>query len=141
MQAESRVWIDAAGNRTITLTRTTTGAATIAAGVLLASEADWIQQWESVVAVNAPVPLGGTYLPTSLRAALTFLCADNTLAVLYVPAPSVTIFMADRQTVDPLNITVAGIIAACVGTLVSSTGSPATAFVSGVLQRGAAQII
>jgi hypothetical protein len=141
MQAESRVWVDAAGNRTITLVRTVAGAATIAAGVALASEADWLQQWESVVATNAPAPLGGAYLPVSLRASLAFVCADTTLAVLYVPSPSLAVFLADGQTVDSSNPAVAGIIAACVGSLTSSTGSPATAFVSGVLQRGAAQTI
>src|SRR6185369_6032642 len=101
MLAESRVWIDAAGNRTITLVRSAAGAAAISAAVLNASEADWFQFWESAVTAQTPMPIGGSYLPVSLRAALTFICADNTLAVLYVPAPSVTIFLADGQTVDP----------------------------------------
>lgn len=141
MQAESRVWIDAAGARTITLVRSVAGAAGISAAVIAASEADWSQWWESAVTAQVPAPVGGPYLPVSLRAALTFVCADNTLAVLYVPAPNRTIFLADGQTVDPLNLTVAAIITAAVGNLVSSTGSPATGFVSGVLQRGAAQVI
>jgi hypothetical protein len=85
--------------------------------------------------------VGGAYLPVALRAALTFVCADNSLAVLYVPSPNQTIFLADGQTVDPANLTVVAIVAAALGSLVSSTGSPATAFVSGVLQRGAAQIV
>lgn len=139
MLAESRVWVDAHGARTITLVRSTAGAAAISAAVAAASEADWMQWWESNVTVQTPAPVGGAYLPVSLRAALTFLCADNTLAQLYIPAPNQTIFLADGQTVDPANLAVVAIIAAALGSLVSSTGSPATAFVAGILQRGASQ--
>jgi hypothetical protein len=131
MWAESRVWVDGSGGRTITLVRSVAGAAAISAAALAQSNADWAQVWESAVTANTPAPATASYPSVALAAALTFVCADGTLAVLKIPAPVVGLFLADGQTVDP--VAAAAVITACVGSLVSSTGSPTTAYVSGVL--------
>lgn len=111
----------------------------ISAAVIAASQADWVSYWESSVSTNVPAPAGGPYLALSLRAVLSFICADNTTAVVRVPAPSTAMFLADGQTVDPAAPLSAAIITACIGALVSSTGSLATAFISGTLEAGGRQ--
>ncbi|SRR6266851_4219552 len=134
MQARSVVWVDAVGNRTITKISTNTGAAVIQGNILNCSQADFLLWWESAVTANgAPAPPGGSFLTVNQRAALTFLCADNTQVVLLIPSPSSTIFLADLETVDAANVLVAALIAACIGNLESSTGSLATAYLGGTL--------
>jgi hypothetical protein len=65
--------------------------------------------------------------------AFTFLCADTTQVVLVLPAPSLAIFLADKETVDITNADVVALVADCIGSLMSSTGSLATALLSAAL--------
>lgn len=138
-QTASVVWVDASGFKGITRINTVAGAASIVAALALAaSNADVLESWEGALAVNgAPAPVAAAYQPQSWRAALTFLCADLTNVVLLVPAPAIADFLADGQSVDPAAAAIASLIAACIGSLCNTAGSPATTFVSGQLLPGA----
>jgi len=126
--------VDANGNRTITRINTVAGAGAIQTAILACMTGDFDQWWESAVTANgAPAPAGGQYQGVQQRAALSFICGDATIAVLIVPCPAVSIFLADQQTVDPANLQVIALVAACIGSLTSSTGSAAVAFIGGVL--------
>lgn len=130
MNARSVLWTDVSGLQTITLVRTNAGATALQAAMLAVSNADYLQWWESAITANgAPAPVAATYQSVTDRAVLTFVCADNTQAVLQVIAPQSAIFMADQQTVNP--VAIAALIAAAIGSLVSTTGSLATTYVAG----------
>lgn len=134
MQARSVVITDANGGTTIILLRSNTGAGGIQGGVLNCSTADYTQYWESAVTVNgAPAPPGGAYQTVRLQAILYFACADTTIAQVVIPAPASGVFLADQETIDPANVLVAGLITACIGNLMSSSGSLATAYLGGRL--------
>jgi hypothetical protein len=128
----SIVFVDGAGGSTISLTRALTSAATIQSEVLAVSNADWFNEWEGTLNINtSPSTVVAEYQSVRQRATLTFLCADGTSARVDIVAPKLAIFLADGVTVDSTMIT--SLITACVGTLLSATLSPATAFLSGVL--------
>jgi hypothetical protein len=130
--ARSIVWVDANGYTTITLVKTSTGAGTIQSDLLALSQADYLEWWESATTVNAvAAPAGGTYRPSSIRAQLTFQCADGTQVALIIPSPSLSIFLADGQTVDITNAGIVTLVGDCVGNLESSTGSLATSLLAG----------
>jgi len=128
----SILWVDGAGGSTITLVRAITSANSIETELLAVSNADWFNEWEGPLNINlSPSPTVAAYQSVSQRAALTFLCADGTTARVDIVAPKLGIFLADGITVDASTIT--SLITACVGTLLSATLSPATAFLSGIL--------
>lgn len=128
----SIVWVDGAGGSTITLIRAVTSASAIETQLLAISNSDWFNEWEGALNINlAPSPTVAEYQSVAQRAVLTFLCADGTTARVDVVAPKLAIFLADGITVD--SSTIPALIAACVGTLLSATLSPATAFLSGIL--------
>lgn len=128
----SILWVDGAGGSTITLVRAITSASSIETELLAVSNADWFNEWEGTLNINlTPSTTVAPYQSVSQRAALTFACADGTTARVDIVAPQLEIFLADGVTVDATTIT--ALVAACVGTLLSSTLSPATAFLSGIL--------
>lgn len=128
----SVLWVDGAGGSTITLIRSVGGGAAIETALLGVSNADWFNEWEGTLNVNlAPAPIVSQYQAVRQRAILTFLCADGTTARVDAVAPDLSIFLADGVTVDATMIP--GVIAACVGSLLSATLSPATAFLGGIL--------
>lgn len=130
----SVLWVDAAGGSTISLIRAVTSAASIETELLAVSNADWFNEWEGTLNINlTPSPVAAEYQSVSQQATLVFLCADNTTARVNLIAPKLSIFMADGVTVDPTTIT--SLIAACVGTLLSATLSPAVAFQNGILGK------
>lgn len=130
----SVLWVDAGGGSTITLIRSTTGAAGIQSAILGVSNADWFNEWEGTANVNtSPAPTAAPNQSVLTQASLVFLCANGTQVTLQIPAPQAGIFLADGVTVDSTMIT--SLIAACVGTLVSSSASPATAYLSGLLTQ------
>lgn len=127
------MWVDTNGNVTLTRINTTSGMGGAAFAALLAcSGADWQQCWESVLDTHVPAPPGGTYSSVADRAALIFVCADNTNVTLLIPAPALDIFMADGETIDITSAPVAALSAAMIGELVNSSGSLATAVVGGM---------
>lgn len=130
----SIVWVDGAGGSTISLIRALTSASTIETELLAVSNSDWFNEWEGTLNINlSPAPTIASYQSVSQQATLVFQCADGTTARVNVIAPKLSIFLADGVTVDPTAIS--SLITACVGTLLSATLSPATAFVSGILGK------
>ena len=128
----SVLWVDAGGGSTISLIRSTTGGAGIESALLGVSNADWFNEWEGTNNVNlAPAPVAAPNQSVLTQASLVFLCADGSQVTLALPAPKASIFLADGVTVNAASI--AALIAACVGTLVSQSGSTATAYLSGLL--------
>ncbi|SRR6516162_2548711 len=130
----SIVWIGAGTGLTINRIRTATGAGTILADLLAISQADQLNTWEGDLTINgSPAPGGGQYPGLNQIANLVFLCADNTTAQIRLPAPSISIMLADGVTVDSSTITT--LITDCVGNLQSPTGSLAVSFLSGRLNN------
>ncbi len=132
--ARSTIWLDANGGTQITLIYSAAGAAAILPLMLAISHADYTRYWESAQSLNlAPAPTTGQYQTCSPDAVLTFQCADGSIARLVLPAPQIGIFLADQETVDPANAGVIALVAACIGSLASSTGSPAATYLGGTL--------
>jgi len=130
----SIVWIDAGGRTQITLLRTSSGGATIETDILALMNADWINEWEGTLNINAsPAPSTSAYPSVLQQATLVFLCADGTSARLDIPAPMLSIFLADGVTVDPSAITT--LIADCTGNLLSPSLSPVVSYQSGILVK------
>lgn len=128
----SILWSDAGSRSTITLLLVDTSASAIQAALLGKSSADFIEYWEGPLVINgAPAPVNAQYPSVTQQAVLTFLCADGTIAKVALPAPKLSIFLSDGQTVDATQI--AGIIAACIASLLSNSGSPAVSFLGGFL--------
>lgn len=130
----SVIYGDHAGGVTITAIRTSTGATGIMGAVIAKSHADFLNFWESAESINvAPATSTGQYPSITQQATLSFLCADGTIARLIIPAPDISIFLADQQTVDSTQI--AALTAACIGNLESPSQSLAVSFLGGFLAR------
>lgn len=131
-QSRSVVWIGAGTGLTITRIRTATGASSIQADIIAASNADYNDYWEGDLVINSTPSVSlGEYRAITARALLNFACADGTSVQLAIPAPQIGIFLADGVTVDATTITT--LIADCIGNLESTTGSLATSFLGGFL--------
>lgn len=132
MWTRSVLWVDAQGYVTLTRINTDAGLdATAFAALLACSRADWQQCWESAMDTHTPAPAGGTYSSVGDRAALQFVCADATTVTLLIPAPSLSIFLADGETVDITSAPVVALSSAVIGQLVNAGGSLATDVVGG----------
>lgn len=130
----SILWLDSGGNATITLILANPTAASIQGALLAKSNADYSEYWEGPLVINgSPTPTFAQYPAVTQQAVLSFLCADGTIAKVALIAPQLGIFLSDGQTVDATQIPV--IIAACISTLISNSGSPAVSFIGGILQR------
>lgn len=129
-QARSVIYVDAGGNGTVHLIRTSVGAGTILNVLLGHSNADFQEFWEGTSNLNSsPSPTNAQYPSGNQIAQMQYLCADNTIALLRIPAPKLGIFLGDQVTVDPA--TVADLTAVCVGNLLSASSSPAVSFLGG----------
>src|SRR5579859_6418678 len=128
----SFIWVDANGNKTILRVNSGSTPSTLATLAEGCSNAGILEYWESAITVPAtPVPFAAAYQSVVDRAVLLFLCADNTLANLIIPAPSLAVFMSDGETIDITNPNVSVLVTAAIGDLQNLSGSPAVAFVSG----------
>jgi hypothetical protein len=124
--------VDGAARATITRIRTNSGAGGIQTQLLAVSNADYNDYWEGTDTINgSPSPTVAQYQSVTQRANLSFLCADGTIALLDIIAPQIGIFLSDGITVDATMIT--ALITAAVGTLESTSGSLATAYLAGTL--------
>lgn len=100
--------------------------------MLAVSNADFNDYWEGNLVINTtPTVVNATYQAVTAKALLNFMCADGTSAQIAIPAPKLSIFLADGVTVDAT--TIPTLIADCIGNLQSPTGSLATAFLGGFL--------
>lgn len=138
VQTRQIVWLDAAGRTRVTLPSADPDSSTIMSKLQLHSNADVLRWFEGPPTILSPVPPGGTYASVSDIARLTFTDPTGDLVDLALLAPDIGIFLADSVTVDPSAI--ADIITACVGVLVTQTGTPVSAFVGGLRgQRSAGE--
>lgn len=134
-QARSILFTDAGGAQGIQLVRSSAGAAAIQTALLAASNGDYLQWWEGAVTSNgAPAPAAAQYLPLRPAADLYYLCADNTQVALRIPSPKAALFLADQETVNPMNGLVVALNAAAIGALTNAAGSPAVSFTAGRLE-------
>jgi hypothetical protein len=70
------------------------------------------------------------------KAVMTFVTASGALHRYQIPAPKSALFLADGETIDPANATVAAYTAGVIAQLVSSRdGSDITAYIGGVRIR------
>lgn len=127
----SVLWVDAYGRKTITRINSVAGFAAGFAALTACSNAAWQEYWESALSTNVPTPAASVYQSVMDRAALLFLCVDNTLAQVIIPAPNLGIFLADGETIDPANALVVALVAAILGVLTNQNASPAASFVAG----------
>ena len=131
---ESVVWVDHGGNQTIKLIRQSNFTQTIRNDLVAISNADWLQSWSGTLAINGTIVTANATYPSVLQqATLVFLCADNTQARIDLPAPVGSIFLPDGVTVD--STAIATLIGDAIGNLQSASGSLATAYLSGILNR------
>lgn len=125
--------MDFGGKTSITLLLANPTASSIIAAIAAISNSAETEHWEGpLVIASSPSPTFATYPSIAQQAVLSFRCADNTIARVAVPAPALSIFLADGITVDASTITT--LITACISQLVSNTGSAAVSFIGGSLQ-------
>jgi len=128
------VWVDANGYTVITRVNTGPGAAAVQPLMIACSTADYAEYWEGTTSPNgAPAPAGGQYQPARLRALLYFATAATTVATLAIPAPALSCFLADQETVDPANPAIAALIAQCLIDLTDAAGNAVTSYLAGHL--------
>lgn len=127
----SIVWVDANGISRQTLVAGNASLATVQTALLAKSNADVLTNFEGPLTVNAsPAPIAAQLQSVSDSAVLTFATTGSSLLSVTLPAPVASIFFADMETVDSTQI--AAIIAAVVGTVQTTSGVTATAYVSGM---------
>lgn len=111
---------------------TLAGAAGIQTALLNHSNAGITAEWEGTLTSPGPAPTSAVYAGVQPMAELLFVDAFGNVAKLMLPAPTLGSFLADQTTIDPSAI--ADIIAAAIGSLITSSGNAVTAFVAGTLQ-------
>lgn len=123
------MWIDVGGRTRVTVPSANPNSGAIMSALAAKSNAGVLSWFEGPPTSLSPTPVLADFPDVVDLARLTF--TDGTSLVnLALPAPVRSIFLGDSVTVDSAQI--AAIIAACVGTLVSTAGNPVTAFVAGV---------
>jgi hypothetical protein len=102
----SMIWVDANG-----FTRLTTfnhdGTSSGIIGQMLALINAWTQKsWSGLLNVTpTPTPSTGVYQSVQDAAVLSYQSASGAIAKLVLPAPLLSTFAADQQTVDPAALT------------------------------------
>lgn len=130
----SVIWLDFNGVTRQTILSSLTGAGAVWAAVQACSRAQVLTSWESPLGATVGAAANASYQSVKVSAQLTFQTASGSLLRLTVPAPLLTIMLADGQTVNPADPLVAAVIAAAVGTLTDGSGNAAVSYVSGILQ-------
>jgi len=132
----SVIWQDFNGITRQTILTSLTGAGAIWAAVQAASQAQAQTSWESVLGAPVGSSAAGTYQSVKSSAQLLYQTGSGAQLKLTIPAPSIGIFLADRQTIDPANALIIAINAAAIGLLSDAAGNAATTFIGGTLQPG-----
>lgn len=127
------IWADVAGVTQLTLLRSVNSAAPVANALAAKSNAFRQFSWESAETVGAGPPVAAKYESVGDTADLLYACADNTRLRVRLVAPVSSIFLADGETVDPVQI--AAITTAVTANLVGASGSLAASFLGGHRQR------
>jgi len=128
----SIVWIDAGGRTRQTIPAGNATLSSIMAQIQAVSNADVLTWFEGSDNSLSPSPVSATYPDVADAAILVYADGGGLEARLTVPAPLLSIFLADGSTVDPA--TIVALNAAVIGTLVTASGSAVTTYLSGVRQ-------
>lgn len=130
-------WIDANGEVRTTQLIGISSMSTVQLALLLLSNADEATESEAQIFVNSsPAPIAAIYQSVTDYAELWYSTSINTIIAVTVPAPRLSIFLADGQTVDPANSNVVAASGQIIGVVSDLAGNVATAFVGGLRRKG-----
>jgi hypothetical protein len=123
-------WTDVSGNvRTTSLLGVST-MSVIELALLTSSNGDYLSDSEAEVFANAsPSPAAAQYQSVTDTAQLWLVTTAGTLVQVTIPAPKLSIFMADQETVNPASV--AGIVSQCVGVICDLAGNLVTGYAAG----------
>jgi len=133
-QVMTVIWGDSNGAQQLRTIETQAGASSRTAAIQVYNHAAPSQTSEGPPVYPGVPPVVGVYPSAESVAYLRFADAAGFVAVLALPAPDTSIFLADGVTVDPLAI--GGIIVAATASLVTAAGNLVTTFVGGSLGQG-----
>lgn len=129
-----RTWIDVNGDTALTYITANATPGPLITQMMAVSNADFLNLVEATFVVNTtPTPNTAVFRSVLDQAVLVYKCADFTDARLTIPAPQAAIFLGDDETVNPAAVSL--VTTAAAGLLVSASGSPAVALVSGTRVR------
>ena len=131
VQVRSTIWVDFQGNTQQTIMSTNSGGAGIEADMLAASQAARLRMWEGTDGGATGTSHNAIYVSVSDYAWIQWLCADNSVVSLSIPAPRQAIFQADGESVNTSQALIVTLNAAVVGTLLGASGSPAASILGG----------
>lgn len=134
--ASSVVWIDVNGRTRQTIIQTLTGAAPITTVMQSFQLASIQRLWESAMVIPGTPPSAGNYQSNSSAAELLFQTGAGTIVRLVVPAPGISVFKADGVTIDPANVNIIALVAACTGLMTDGNGNAVTGYLGGRYKRG-----
>lgn len=123
------VWSDTEGRQVLTRLYANGSLATLTAALAAQSVGALLYNTESADLSPTQADAGGAYDTNVERAVLLFTDAAGLIVKVLLPMPAASIFLSDNVTVDPTQIT--SIISAVIGTVLSASGSPATAYKGG----------
>jgi len=130
------IWKDANGVTRQTVIRSLAGASAIWTAAQAASLAEVLQTWESPLGPTVGAAATGNYQSNKMAASLTFQTASGSILRLTLPAPSLSVFLADGVTIDPANALITALVATCIGSLSDGAGNVAIGYLGGVLDPG-----
>lgn len=131
-QKLTTVWVDASGSTTTHNLVTSAGGVPTRAGVLACSNADFQQEWEGALSINgAPGPVAAPFQGVRDTAVLQFSTAAGSIVKVAIPAPQASIFLADMETVDPANASIAALVALVLANVVTPGGVALVNFLGG----------
>lgn len=99
------------------------------------SNGDWSRTWTGPVGIQPPTLVNAVYNSILDRAVLSMQTASGSIAKLQIPAPKLSCFMADRQTIDVTNPAIAALIAQAIADMTDNAGNPLVSSSGGFYQR------
>lgn len=123
------VWVDAQGERTLSVIDTSTGVGSIETSMLNHINADHLQCTEGILETYSASPSTSTYNTVRVAAICTFVDSTGSEGSVILYSPKDNIFMPDGDTVDPSSIS--DLITACVGNLLAGSGNTVVNFKGG----------
>jgi hypothetical protein len=135
LNRQASYWVDAYGATRMTTFNYSASPLTIANDLINASNGGISQFFNGAVTNLAPFPVTVPYQGVQDSALLLFQDSGGSLTKIYLPAPAITIFLADNVTVDPANADVIAIVASVLTYGLSSQGLALVSFLGGTYQR------
>jgi hypothetical protein len=127
------VWVDFTGRTRLTIIKAGTDPCTIASAMQLLSNSAILYSWDGFIDPTLGSSLSGQYQAVNTAASLMFQTDSGSVLSLTFPAPLISVFKADKITIDPSLIT--SIITAAIGNLSDGNGNLASSYLGGVLEK------